>query len=396
MPSILQLEVNQTTEELAVSAKPDDVLQIRPKYDNTNMKFVPEKIKIYPSAKEAKFKITVFQTGIFKVQFDLVGMYAATFKKPKQLTIYGYQKVDIQPVNIDKTFLDANCNNLLLNQCDTKIKLTSTCSWNNGTNGFVGVESENLKIPLSLVGLDEKTVRTFNISKFLNPLNELKSYLGKRKIKASCFRSCNNSNYNNNAINFITKTNIFQRAYLQQINSRLPLWLRINIDPKERYFDAYNFLTFLGNTAYVRNIKQCRLSDTYINDIHSVYLPKLLLRFSIGSVLKLTADTEQSTCFDINLCKNTLSVFLHENNYLNYDGHLPNIGMSNSILRVKGFTFGINESLCTSFEKLKECIVVNAYVDVLLSSHFHSNGTSILVEGRLYTALDDKVKIFFP
>ena len=393
MPSILQLKVNRTSEELSVNAKPNGILQIRPKYDKNNMKFVPEKIKIYPSINEAKFRITVFQIGVFKVEFELVGLDATSFEKPKQLTVYAYQKIDTQSVDIDTNFLDANCNDLLINWCDKKIKLTSSCSWKYGTNGFTGVESEDLKIPLSLVGLDEKTARSFMTAKFLNPSNEFKKYLGKGSITTPCLTSCNNSNYNNDAINFITKSNLFQRTYLQLITSILPPWVHINIDQKERYFDTYNFLTFLGNSANVRKIKQCHLSNTYVNDVHSVYLPKSLLRFSIGSTSKSTADIEQPTCFTINLCQKTLSILLHKNNYLNYAEDLINIGMSNVIVRVKGFTFGINESLCTSFEKVEKCTVVNAFADVLLTSFFNFNAISISAEGSLYTALDDKVNL---
>ena len=391
MPGTLQLEINQTSEELTAYAKPDKVLHIRPKYDKNSLKFVPEKITIYPSYNEAKFQIRVLQPGSFKIEFRVVGLYGTAFKKPNNLIVYGFQKVDTQPVDVDTNFLDNNCNKIILKKCDRIIKLTSSCSWSKGTNGFVGVESENLNIPLSLVGIDEKTERIFSTIGFLNPSNELKQYLTKRNISMPCVTPCNNNNYNNDAIDFITKSNIFQRAYLKSINSILPSWLQINIDPNERYFDAQNFVTFLGDSTYVRKMGKCPLIDTSVKDMYSIYLPKSTLRFSVGSTLISATDSEKTTCFAINLCKNTFYISLNEKNYLNYAQEIAGIGIKNIILKVKGFAFGVNKSLCTTFDKKEECAAMNAYADILLSSSFNFKKTSFSFEGRLYTALNDKV-----
>ena len=393
MPSTLQLEINQTSDELGIYAKPDKILHMRPKYDKNNLKFVPEKITIYPSYNEAKFQITVFQPGSFKIDFEVVGLYSTMFEKPKQLTVYGYQKVNTQPVDVDTNFLDNNCNDITIKQCDRKIKLTSSCSWSNGTNGFVGVKYENLNIPLSLVGLDTKTERIFRTRKFLNPSKELKQYLAKRNISLPCVTPCNNSNYHNDAIDFITKSNIFQRTYLKNINSMLPSWLRIDIDPNERYFGTYNYLTFLGDSSYVRKMGKCPLIDTSVNDMHSIYLLKSMLQVSVGSTVKSTNDIEQDTCFAVNLCKNALYISLNEKNYLNYAQEIAGMGIKNIILKIKGFAFGVNESLCSTFDKKEECAAMNAYADILLSSSFNFKKTSFSFEGRLYTTLDGKVSL---
>ena len=391
MPGTLQLVLNQTSEELTAHAKPDKVLHIRPKYDKNSLKFVPEKIIIYPSYNEAKFRITVLQPGSFKVEFRVVGLYGTTFKKPKELIVYGYQKVNAQPVDVDTHFLDNNCNKIITQKCDRKIKLTSSCNWRKGTNGFVGVEYENLNIPLSLVGIDEKTERIFSTIGFLNPFNELKQYLAKRNISMPCVTPCNNSNYHNDAIDFITKSNIFQRTYLKNINSILPSWLRINIDPNERYFDAQNLVTFLGDSTYVRKMGKCSLIDTSVKDMYSIYLLKSTLRFSVGSTLVSTTDTEKTTCFAINLCKNAFYISLNEKYYLNYAKEVADMGIKNVILKVKGFAFGVNKSLCITFDKKEECAAMNAYADILLSSSLNFKQTSFSFEGRLYTTLDDKV-----
>ena len=393
MPTTLQLEINQTSGELAIYAKPDEVLHIRPKFDKNNLKFVPEKITIYPSYNEAKFQITVLQPGSFKIDFEVIGLHATVFEKPKQLTVYGYQKVNAQPVDVDTDFLDNNCNEIILKKCDRKIKLTSSCSWSKGTNGFVGVKYESQNIPISLVGLDKKTERILSATKFLNPSKELKQYLAKRNISMPCVTPCNNSNYHNDAIDFIAKSNIFQRAYLKNINSMLPSWIRIDIDPNERYFDTFNYLTFLGDSSYVRKMGKCGLIDISVNDMHSIYLPKSMLRFSVGSTLKSTIDIEQATCLAVNLCKNALYISLNEKNYLNYAQEIAEMGIKNIILKVKGFAFGVNESMCSTFDKKEECTVVNAYADILLSSSFNFKKTSFSFEGRLYTTLDGKVSL---
>ena len=390
MPGTLQLEINRTSEELTAYAKPDRVLHIRPKYDKNSLKFVPEKITIDPSYNKAKFQITVLQPGSFKIEFRVVGLYGTTFKKPKELIVYGYQKVHTQPVDVDTNFLDNNCNKIILKRCDRKIKLASSCSWSKGTNGFVGVEHENLNIPLSLVGIDEKTEHIFSTIGFLNPSNELKQYLAKRNISMPCVTPCNNSNYHSDAIEFITKSNIFQLTYLKNINSILPLWLRINIDPNERCFDVQNLVTLLGDSTYVRKMGECPLTDTSVKDIYSIYLPKSTLRFSVGSTLKSTTDIE-TTCFAINLCKNAFYISLNEKNYLNYTQEIAGMGIKNVVLKVKGFAFGVNKSLCATFDKKEECAAMNAYADILLSSSFNFKNTSFSFEGRLYTALDDKV-----
>lgn len=391
MPGTLQLEINQTSEELTAYAKPDNVLHIRPKYDKNSLKFVPEKITIYPSYNEAKFQITVLQPGSFRIEFRVLGPYGTSFKKPKELIVYGHQKVDTQPVDIDTDLLDNNCNKIILKKCNRIIKLTSNCGWSKSTNGFVGAEYENLNIPLSLVGIDERTERIFSTIGFLNPSNELKQHLAKRKMSLPCVTPCNNSNYHNDAIDFIIKSNIFQRTYLKNINRILPSWLQINIDPNERYFDAQNFVTFMGDSTYVRKMGKCPLIDTSVKDMYSIYLPKSVLRFSVGSTLISTTDIEKTTCFAINLCKNAFYVSLNEKNYLNYAQDIAGIGIKNIILKVKGFAFGVNKSLCATFDKKEECAEMNAYADILLSSSFNFKKTTFSFEGRLYTALDDKV-----
>ena len=90
------------------------------------------------------------------------------------------------------------------------------------------------------------------------------------------------------------KNNIFQRAYVHEINRILPSWLRINIDSKERYFDATNFLTYLGKSNYVKKIGACHPYYTTVSDIHSLYLPKSVLHFSVGSTLKPTKRYRKS------------------------------------------------------------------------------------------------------
>lgn len=258
------------------------------------MKFAPKKIVRYPSTAEATFEITALNIGAFKVDFELVGLNAAVFEKPKQITVYAYKKLDIQPVDIDTNFLQANCKEDILSHCAAQIRLTSSCVWNKGTNGFVGVKSKKVNIPLSLAGLSDRTKNTYSTTSFLNPSGELKHFLAKRNISALCDSSCNNSSYSNDAISFIMKNNIFQRAYVHEINRILPSWLRINIDSKERYFDATNFLTYLGKSNYVKKIGACHPYYTTVSDIHSLYLPKSVLHFSVGSTLKPTKRYRKS------------------------------------------------------------------------------------------------------
>ena len=155
MPSIPQLILGQPSEEMTIYAKPDEILEIRPKYDKNNLKFAPKKIGIYPSTAEATFEITALNIGAFKVDFKLVGLNAAVFEKPKQITVYAYKKLDTQPVDIDTNFLQANCKEDILSHCAAQIRLTSSCVWNKGTSGFVGVKSKKVNIPLSLAYLTE-------------------------------------------------------------------------------------------------------------------------------------------------------------------------------------------------------------------------------------------------
>ena len=393
MPSIPQLILGQPSEEMAIYAKPDEILEIRPKYEKNYLKFTPEKIIIYPSTAEATFEITVLNIGAFKVDFELVGLNAAVFQKPKQITVYGYKKLDTQPVDIDTNFLQANCKEDILSQCGVQFKLTSSCIWNKGTSGFVGVKSEKINIPLSLAGLSEKTKNAYSTTSFLNPSGELKHFLAKRNISAQCDSSCSNSSYSNDAISFIMKNNIFQRVYVHEINRILPLWLRINVDSKNRYFDATNFLTFLGKSNYIKKLGACHPYYTSFSDFHSLYLPKSVFRFSVGSILKSTENIEKPTCFALNLCNNVLSVSLQKSNFLNYAKEMAIMGINNIKLTVKGFVFGMRENLCTNFEKQKRCIDVNAYADVSLTSTFNSKRTSLSVDGKLYSNLDKKVTL---
>ena len=395
MPSIPQLILGQPSEEMTIYAKPDEILEIRPKYDKNNLKFAPEKIILYPSTAEATFQITALNIGAFKVNFELVGLNAAVFEKPKQITVYGYKKLDAQPVDIDTNFLQSNCKEDILSQCGAKIKLTSSCIWNKGTNGFVGVKSEKVNIPLSLTGLSEKTKNTYSTTSFLNPSGELKHFLAQSNISTLCDHLCINSNYSNDAINFIMKNNIFQRAYVHEINRILPSWLRINIDSKERYFDATNFLTFLGKSDYIKKIGTCHPYYTSASDFHSLYLPKSVLHFFVGSILKSTEDIGKPTCFAFNLCNNILSVSLQKSNFLNYAEEMAIMGINNIKLTVKGFVFGMKENLCTNFEKQKSCVDVNAYADVFLTSTFNSKRTSLSIDGKLYANLDQQVTVNF-
>ena len=186
------------------------------------MKFAPKKIVRYPSTAEATFEITALNIGAFKVDFELVGLNAAVFEKPKQITVYAYKKLDTQPVDIDTNFLQANCKEDILSHCAAQIRLTSSCVWNKGTSGFVGVKSKKVNIPLSLAGLSDRTKNTYSTASFLNPSGELKHFLAKRNISALCDSSCNNSSYSNDATSFIMKNNIFQRAYVHEINRILP------------------------------------------------------------------------------------------------------------------------------------------------------------------------------
>ena len=71
------------------------------------------------------------------------------------------------------------------------------------------------------------------------------------------------------------------------------------------------------------------------------------------------------------------------------------MGINNLKPTVKVFIFGMKENLCTNFEQQKRCIDLNAYADVFLTSTFNSKRTSLSIDGKLYSNLDQQVTANF-
>ena len=391
MPSFPMMTVNEVSETLFLYAKPKEVLEVRPIFDKAILKFEPEKINIYPSIGEASFEITALKVGSFKVQFDIYGIDASTFVKPKQVTIYSTQKIVTQPVDISTNFINSNCKETPLQQCQGKVKLASSCIWNKGTNGIVSVKSPKTHLPLSLTGITEKTWTDFRTKKVLNPSIELNEYLESRKLNASCATNCRNIQYNDNVIHYITSNSIFQRTYIDQANILLPSYLRVNVDPKGRYFAANNFLSFIGDGNVVKKTAPCNKMESPADDLYSIYLPKTAFQFTIGASLKSVNIFEQQTCFAVNLCKQTVSLWLHKSNYLSFNRELSGLGLENTKLTVKGFSYGDATHLCAQYEKEVPCLFVNSHADISLSTTMNTNKTYLSIKGKIYFRSDDKV-----
>ena len=394
MPSFPLMTVNEVSETLFLYANPKEVLEVRPIFDKASLKFEPENINIYPSTGEASFEITALKVGSFKVQFEIYGIDASTFVKPKQVMIYSKQKVITQPIDISTNFINGNCKETLLQECQGKVKLVSSCIWNNGTNGIVSVKSPKIHLPLSLIGITEKTWRYFKTKKVLNPSMELKGYLQSRKLNASCATKCLNIQYNDNAIHYITSNSIFQRTYIDQVNSLLPSYLRVNVDPKGRYFAANNFLSFIGDGNVVKKTTPCNRMESHTDDLYSIYLPKSAFQFTIGASLKSMNVFEQQTCIAVNLCKQTVSLWLHKSNYLGFERELSELGLKNTKLTIKGFSYGDAKHLCAQYEKEVPCLFVNSYADISLSTTMNANKTYLSIKGKMYFRSDDKVQYF--
>ena len=92
-PSYPQLTVGQTSDDLQIYAKPDNILEIRPSVENNALIFKPSRIVIYPSTMEASFTITASRPGIFTIKYEIIGLNAYNFEHPKEDKVYAYNKM---------------------------------------------------------------------------------------------------------------------------------------------------------------------------------------------------------------------------------------------------------------------------------------------------------------
>ena len=395
MPSFPQLAVGESSDELIIKARPDEAFEIRPFAENDALKFDPPKFYVYPSQNETIFRVTALKEGVFTVRYELVGNGAISFETPRSDTVYTYIKKTIaQAVDLAKSFFKSSCRDKQISSlCGSGLKMTSTCKWADGSNGFVSVENSKIKLPVSITGVSKKNMFTFEQEGSLFTMDQINQYLKTRKIPSLCTSdACPNHVMDANSVDFITNNNLFQRAYYSQFMSLLPSWLRVKVDMNMGYFDADNFQSALAPGRVVQNLKQCSFGSLSSGDTYSLYMPKTTTKFYFLTSSKISRKSYNPLCLAVNMCDNSVHIDLPGDNTLDFSPDFKESNLPGVTLSLKGFG---RKSVrkCVPIGSKQMCVDADSYWNIVSSLKTNEASNAILLEGVAHAQFNDVNKV---
>ena len=395
MASFPQLVVGEPSEELVIQAKPDEVLEIRPKSESDAIVFEPSVLIIYPTRTETVFKVTAKKEGVFKIDYHLVGPTADAFEKPKSHSIYTYiKKGGEKAVDLEATFFEGTCHDHDLPACGKSLKLSSTCNWGDGSNGFITVSLGSTKIPVSVLGINERNMFSLNTDDSLFTINQMQAFLKTREIKSSCdSNKCPQHKLDVDSLKFITNNNLFQRAYYAQFSSLLPSWLDVKVDMSSEYFEAENFQSALSSGKVLKKVKSCSNIPITTDSTYSAFMPKSTTNFKFLSSTKSYTRSFESMCLAVDLCNSAAHVALPSSQALNFDEDFTSLNIPG--IRMSINTFGIQKKAetCLTIGKDETCINADSYWKLTSQMKLMQDSATIFLDGTGHSQFNNLDKV---
>lgn len=269
LPAFPHLILNKESSPLQVFAKPTGYLTITPKSESSFVDFTPSVIRILTPDTSATFTVTASEVGEYEIAFDVDGLNDFDFQNPNpvKINVFGEKMSLLVDMNLE-SITEGACNAVNISK---EVTLKSTCNDDStGLKGFISVNSKNLNLPLSMTGVSSEVIQKFKNIGALDPTDQLDVYLSSSEIPP-CQNHCRSPSNatTNQLINYATRFNFFQVAFLKQVSTILPMWLEMYNVASGPDYRVQNMLTKIA-TGDKALSTYCSLPS----EIHSTFFSK--------------------------------------------------------------------------------------------------------------------------
>ena len=299
------------------SATPDQKLEIVPVSLQGGVEFTPKAVEIINPQAHAHFRVSAKKAGAYRIQYLLSGPDKINFLTPEDglLIVSEAEKQENLKTIPDESFAKYQCRKYTLDKCVTTshdIGLVSSCPWvSDGSFGYQSTIINNLKLPLSLSGLnstiENKHERAYKkdgvLTVYQETLDVMKSGI-KQCPKTDVIAALNcqvETPFGTAEHKFIIECNLFARAYLRVVSTVTPWWYNLELPYDYEGFHVNDIQSLVIKGQAAEKLVLCPRIPKFSNNIYSVFTPKARLALSLLS-MKSTIQNKEPSCVGMDLC----------------------------------------------------------------------------------------------
>ena len=415
-PEIPQLLVGVTTDDLLITAKPNENLIFTLAAEPADaVEFKPTNtLFLYTPREKVAFQITAKREGVVRISYRIAGANFLEFEQPAD-TVVLVQKHTDQRMSVvpDTSFVDKNCYDMTLDQCGDSgklLSLQSSCPWTvSGSKGYISVRAGQMNLPVSLAGVvfqNKDGVQTFRNSGVMTVSRESQSMLVGDRLQCDAKDACQGVfSMNQAGHDFLIQRNIFLRSYLVEFLKGTPWWLAL-IFP-------------LGYTGFhVNDIQSLIVKDDRIKDLKCANIPSSVAGIYSAAIFQapvevkvldssVSMESPEHACFLKSLCG--------EKTFISFPKDVSkeiSVGGSGALtVNIQGFGFDSGKSFTTkeicrnvssrvgslsdSFGRVQKCVRANSWFKGSVS--LKTFKSTVDFQGEVFAESDnfDKVSVFF-
>ena len=298
-------------------ATPSQRLEIVPVSLQGGVEFTPKAVEIVNSQDHAHFRVLAKKAGAYRIQYLLSGPDKINFLTPEDglLIVSEAEKQESLKTIPDESFAKYQCRKYTLDKCVTTshdISLVSSCPWvSYGSFGYQSAIINNLKLPLSLAGLnstiENKQERAYKkdgvLTVYQETLDVMKSGI-KQCLKTDVKAALNcqaETPFGTAEHKFVIECNLFARAYLRVVSTVTPWWYNLEHPYDYEGFHVNDIQSLVIKGQAAEKLLLCPRIPKSSNNIYSVFTPKARLALSLLS-MKSTIQNKEPSCIAIDLC----------------------------------------------------------------------------------------------